>query len=128
MGSRVYDSPAIVQVMSGCRAALCLKVHSVSRKFPSQIVYAGLTNICQHSTTDLARGMLTNGRKQSALSKARSFKHSKTTSTFFYSIYHQGAGKTSLFYGRGVDFTHFNTCCTFKTQSTMIPSGRAQPL
>ena len=51
-----------------------------TRKF--QIVYADSTNICQHSTTDLARGIMTNERKQSALSKARSFKHSKTTSSF----------------------------------------------
>ena len=34
-----------------------------------QIVYAGPTNLCQHSTTDLVRGMTTNERKQSALSK-----------------------------------------------------------
>ena len=52
-----------------------------TRKF--QIVYAGLTNLCQHSTTDLARGIMRNERKQSALSKVRSFKHSKTTSSFF---------------------------------------------
>ena len=83
-----------------------------TRKF--QIVYAGPTNLYQHSTIDLARGIMTNERKQSALSKARSFKHSKTTSIILYSIYHQCAGKTSLFYMRGVDFTHFNTCCTFK--------------
>ena len=29
-------------------------------------------------------------------------------------IYHQRAGKTSLFHMREVDFTHINTCCTFK--------------
>ena len=55
-----------------------------TRKF--QIIYAGLTNLCQRSTTDLARGIgiMTNECKlQSALSKARYFKHSKTTSTFF---------------------------------------------
>ena len=50
---------------------------------------------------------------QSALSKIRSFQHSKPTSSFLYSIYHQRAGKTSLFHMRGVDFTHFNTYCTF---------------
>ena len=72
-----------------------------TRKF--QIVYVGLTNICQHSTTDLARGIMTNEHRQSALSKARSFKHSKTTSSFSYSIYHQQAGKTSLFHMRGVE-------------------------
>ena len=77
-----------------------------------QIVYAGLTNLCQHSTTDLARGIITTGHKQSALSKTRSFKHSKTTSSFLYSIHHQRAGKT--IHMRGVDYTHFNTCCTFK--------------
>ena len=69
---------------------------------------------CQHSTTDLATGLMTNQRKQSALSKAWSFKHSKTIqAAFLYSIYHQRAGKTNLFHMRGVDFIHFNTCCTF---------------
>ena len=34
-----------------------------------QIVYVALTNLCQRSTTDLVRGILTNGRKQSELSK-----------------------------------------------------------
>ena len=43
--------------------------------------------------------------KHSALSKVRSFKHSKTTSVFVYSIC---AGKTSPFHMRGVDFMHFN--------------------
>ena len=84
----------------------------IKRKF--QIVYAGPTNLCQHSTTDLARGIMTNERTHSALSKARSFKHSKTTNIFLYSIYQQRAGQTNLFHIRGVDFTHFNTCCTFK--------------
>ena len=54
-----------------------------------QLVYVGLTNLCQHSTTHLTRGIMTNEHKQSALSKARSFKHSKTRSSFLYSIYHQ---------------------------------------
>ena len=31
----------------------------------------------------------------------------------FQTIYHQGAGKTSLIHMRGVEFTHSNTCCTF---------------
>ena len=52
-----------------------------------QIIYAGPTNLFQHSTTDLLGGTMTNERKQSLLSKARSFKHSKTTSSFLYSIY-----------------------------------------
>ena len=30
---------------------------------------------------------------------------------FLYSMYHQRTGETSLFHMRGVDFTHFNTCC-----------------
>ena len=34
----------------------------------------------------------------------------KLQAAFLYSIYHQRAGKTSLFHMRGVDFTHFNTC------------------
>ena len=48
-----------------------------------QIVYGGPTNLCQHSTTDLARGIMMNKRKQSVPSKARSFKQSKITSSFF---------------------------------------------
>ena len=80
----------------------------------SQIVYAGPRNLCQHSTTDLTRGIMINEGKQSALSKVQSFKQSKTTSIFNKnSIYHQRAGKTSLLHLRGVDFMHFNTCCTF---------------
>ena len=55
----------------------------MEKRRKSQIVYAGPTNLYQHSTTDLARGIMTNERKQSGLSKARSFKHSKTTSSFF---------------------------------------------
>ena len=39
-----------------------------------------------YSTTDLASGIMTNERKQSVLSKARSFKHSKTISSFFVFI------------------------------------------
>ena len=74
-----------------------------------QIVYVSPTNLCQHSTTDHARGIMTNERKQSALLKARSFKHSKTTISFLYSIYHKQVGKTSVFHMRGVDFKHFNT-------------------
>ena len=50
--------------------------------------------------------------------RCRRHEHSKTTSItsgFFSSIYHQRAGKTSFFYMRGVDFTPFNACCTFKS-------------
>ena len=32
----------------------------------------GPTNLCQHSTTDLATGLMTNEHEQSALSKVRS--------------------------------------------------------
>ena len=85
------------------------RIMEKTRKF--QILYAGLTNLSQHSTTDLPRGILTNEHKQSALSKVTSFKHSKTIqAALLYSIYHR-AGKTSLFNMRGVDFTHCNTCC-----------------
>ena len=38
----------------------------------------------------------------------------KLQAVFLYSIYHHRTGKTSLFHMRGVDFTHFNTGCTFK--------------
>ena len=55
----------------------------VEKTLKSTIIYAGPTNLCQHFTTDLARGIMTNERKQSARSKARSFKYSKTTSSFF---------------------------------------------
>ena len=41
-----------------------------------------MLNLCQHSTTELPRGIMTNEHKQSALSKARCFKHSKITSSF----------------------------------------------
>ena len=68
----------------------CIKVHNVFREvtfspwlhpakiwlWKFQTVYAGLTNLCQHSTTDLVRGVMTNERKQSALLKARSFTNS----------------------------------------------------
>ena len=62
-------------------------LHTVSadngehRKF--QTVYAGPTNLCQHSTTDFARGIMTNEPKQSALLKAQSFKHSKIIQAAF---------------------------------------------
>ena len=60
-------------------------------------------------TNFLARGIMTNERIQSALSKARTFKHSKIIqAAFLCLIYHQRAGKTSLFHMRGVDFAHFN--------------------
>ena len=52
-----------------------------TRKF--QIVYTGPRHLCQHSTTDFARGIMTNECKQSLLSKAWFFKHSKTTCSFF---------------------------------------------
>ena len=65
-----------------------------------QIVSVGPTNLCQHSTTDLARGIMTNERKQSVLSKVQSFKHLKLQD-FLHSIYHQLTGKTSLFHMRG---------------------------
>ena len=58
-----------------CRERIMKK----SRKF--QIVYAGPTNLCQHRTTNFARGIMTNERTQSVLWKARSFRHSKTTSS-----------------------------------------------
>ena len=97
--------------------------HNMDNTQKFQIVYAGPTNLCQHSTTDLARGIMMNKRKQSVLSKARSFKHSKTTSSIFVFIYHQRTGKTRLCHMRVVDFTHFNTCCTFKKANSAI----AQP-
>ena len=36
-----------------------------TRKF--QIIYASPTNLCQHPTTDLSRGIMMNERKQSVL-------------------------------------------------------------
>ena len=45
-----------------------------------------------------------------------------------YSIYHQRAGRTSLFHMRGVDFTHFNTCCTFNCLNILcLPKPPPQP-
>ena len=72
------------------------RIMEKTQKF--QIVYEGPTNLCQHSTTDLTRGIMTNERKQSVLLKARSFKHSKTTNNFLYSVYYQRADKTNLFH------------------------------
>ena len=80
-----------------------------TRKF--QRVYAGPTNLCQHSTTDLARGIMMNDLR-CAVEGMQSFKQAQAA--FWYSIYHPRAGKSSLFHMRGVDFTHFNTCYTFK--------------
>ena len=71
-------------------------------------------NICYHCTTDLARDIMTDERKQSALSNDHS-NILKLQAVFSHSYYYQRAGKTSLFHMRGVDFTHVNTCCTFKT-------------
>ena len=68
-------------------ASHCERTLEKTQKF--QIVYTGRTNFWQHSTTDLARDIMTTKRKQktTALSTAQSFKHSKTTSSFLYSIY-----------------------------------------
>ena len=71
-----------------------------------KIVYAGPINLCQHSTTDLARGI---------------------QAAFLYSIDHQRAGKTSLFHMRGGDFSHFNTCYTFKILETLEGLMRIGP-
>ena len=88
------------------------------------IVYAILTTLCQHSTTDLARGVMRNERKQSALSKACSFKHSKTTNSFFvFNLSPTAPDKTNLFQMRGVDFRHFNTCCTFNVMEDKLYSN-----
>ena len=57
---------------------------------------------------------MTNECKQSACRRHNLSNILKLQATFLYSIYHQRAGKTSLFHVRGIDFTHFNTCCTFK--------------
>ena len=76
----------------------------------------GPTNLCQHITADLARGIMTNvnnlRRRRHDLSNIL-----KWQAAFLYSPYHQRAGKSqaSLFHMRGVDFTHFDTCCTFNT-------------
>ena len=82
-----------------------------------QIVYAGLKNLCQHSTTDLARAIMTNEHKRGRRHNLSNIL--KLEAAFLYSIYHQQAGKTSLFHMRGVDFTYFKTCCTFNTWKIM---------
>ena len=71
-----------------------------TRKF--QIVYAGPTNLCQHFTTDLARGIMTNEHKQSLLFANDLLNILKLQAALLYSIYHQRiACKTSLFHRRG---------------------------
>ena len=86
-----------------------------TRKF--QIVYAGPKNLCEHSTADLARG----NNDERTLSKARSFKHSKLQAAFCIQLlFHQRAGKTSLFHMRGGGVTHFNTCCTFNNPQSNV--------
>ena len=55
---------------------------------------------------------MTNEHKQSALSKARPFKHVKLQAAFLQSIYHKRAGTSSLFHMEAVDFTHCNTVAT----------------
>ena len=57
-------------------------------------------------TTDLTRGIMTNGHKQSVLSKVRSLKDSKTTSSFFEFNLSPRAGKTCLFHTfKGKEFS-----------------------
>ena len=64
------------------------------------IVYAGPKNLSQHSTTDLAKGIMTNERKQSELYINDLPNILKLQVAVLYSIY-QRAGKTSLFHSRG---------------------------
>ena len=90
-----------------------------TRKF--QVFNAGLTNLFQYFTTDLARGIMTNERKHSALSKARFFKHSENTSTISFFVFNLLPTSSSLFHMRGVDFTHFNTCCYIRTHTPSHP-------
>ena len=88
------------------------RIMEKTRKF--QIDYVGLTNLCQHSTTDLVRGIITTNVNNLRCGRHHLSTILKLQAAFLYSIYHQRAGKTSLLHMRGVDFTHFNTCCTFK--------------
>ena len=62
-----------------------------------QMVYAGPTNLCERSTTDLARGMMANEREQC---RRHNLSNILKQAAFLYSIYHQQAGKTSLFHMR----------------------------
>ena len=84
-----------------------------------QIVYVGRTSLCQHSTTDLARGIMSKLTDVNNLCWRRYDLSNilKLQAALLYSIYQQRAGKISLFHMRGADFMHFITCCTFN----MIP-------
>ena len=43
------------------------RIMEKTRKFQVPVVYAGPTNLCPHSTTDLARGIMTNEHIQYAV-------------------------------------------------------------
>ena len=74
-----------------------------TRKF--QIVYAGQPRGIE---------LMMNERKQSAMAKARYFKHSKTTGSFLkFNLSPTSRYSISLFHMRGGGFEHFNTSCTF---------------
>ena len=108
--------PSPLTTSCGNMASQRERIMEKTRKFQNSLCrpYKPLST----STTDLARSIMTNERKQSALSKARSSNILKLQAPT-----HQRAGKTSLFHMSSVDFTHFNTCCkpTFKTSLTFLP-------
>ena len=51
----------------------------------------------------------------------------KLESTFLYSMYHQGAGKTNLFHMRGGRFQAGNTLCTFNVTPQLLAAYTVTP-
>ena len=66
-GTKRVPESYLTSLATSCEnmASHCERIMAKTRKF--QIVYVGLTNLCQHSTTDLMRGIMTKERKQSAI-------------------------------------------------------------
>ena len=82
----------------------CGQIMEKTRTF--QMVYAGPTNLCQQSTTDLARGIMMNELKNLHCRRHDLSNILKQQAAFLYSIYHR-AGKTSLFHMKGSIFHAF---------------------
>ena len=94
-----------------------------TRKF--QIVYAGLTNLCQHIPQLTSREAYW-WRNVNYLHCRRLDLSNilKLQAAFLYSIHH-GEQVKLVFQMRGVDFTHFNYCCTFN-QDNFLSAKRVK--